>query len=150
MMLKRTLFIFAFGMLMLAGLAACAQAGTEATSETTTPTAKETSLPYALATPYAQEPASGICATFDGDVVTITLNADVPDPRCAKVRHDQTLKVVNNTVSPLTVSIGPFKSALLAANSYSIDVPFGDYLEPGVHQLEVSPCCGAELWLVEK
>jgi hypothetical protein len=83
-------------------------------------------------------------------MLTITLNADIPDPRCAKVRPDQTLKVINNTVSPLTLSIGPFKSSLLAANEYSIDVPFSDYLGPGVHQLQVSPCCGAEIWLEDK
>jgi hypothetical protein len=131
-------------------LSACVQAGAGSTPEPATPIAKATSRPYALATPYAQEPAAGICATFDGEVVTISLNADVPDPRCAKVRPDQTLKVINNTVSPLSVSIGAFKSALLAANEYSIDVRFGDYLAPGVHQLQVSPCCGAEIWLEGK
>ena len=150
MMTKRLILYIGLGLFMLLALPACAQVTAEPSGATTTPTAKDTSLPYALATPYALEPAAGICATFDGTVVTVTLNADVPDPRCAKVRPDQTLKLINNTISPLTVSIGEFKSALLAANAYAIDVPFGDYLEPGVHQLEVSPCCGAELWLVEK
>lgn len=150
MMTKRNLLLFVLvaGLLML--LNACAQVGVEFTPSPAAATVGETALPHALATPYAQEPAAGICATYDSDVVTITLNADIPDPRCAKVRPDQTLKVINNTVSPLTLSIGPFKSALLAANEYSIDVPFGDYLEPGVHQLQVSPCCGAEIWLEEK
>ncbi len=138
------------GMVIVVGLFACVPAGTVLTPEPKAPTIEATTLPYPLATPYAQEPAAGICASFDGDVVTITINADLPDPRCAKVRPDQTLKVVNNTVSPLTMSIGPFKSALLAANSYSIAVPFSEYLLPGVHHLEVLPCCGAELWLVEK
>jgi len=150
MMARRMLMIWVIGTVIMIGLSACVQASNVATSETTAPSIEATSLPHVLATPYAQEPAAGICAGFDGDVVTITLNVDVPDPRCAKVRPDQTLKVVNNTASPLTMSIGPFKSALLAANSYSVDVPFGDYLLPGVHQLEVLPCCGAELWLVEK
>lgn len=150
MITKRFSFLFVLVAVLIIALSACVQAGIESTSTTPTPTANDTALPYALATPYAQEPAAGICATFDGDVVTITLNADVPDPRCARVRPDQTLKVVNNTVTPLSISIGPFKSALLAANAYSIDVPFGDYLEPGVHQLQVSPCCGAEIWLEEK
>ena len=150
MMTKRFSSLFLLVAILIIPLSACVQTGTESTSEAPAPTVKPTILPYGLATPYAQEPAAGICATFDGDVVTITLNADVPDPRCAQVRSDQTLKVVNNTVTPLSISLGPFKSALLAANAYSIDVPFGDYLEPGVHQLQVSPCCGAEIWLVEK
>ena len=150
MMTKHFSSLFALVAVLIIPLSACVQSGTLSTSTTPTPTANDTTSPYALATPYAQEPAAGICATFDGDVVTITLNADMPDPRCARVRPDQTLKVVNNAVTPLSISIGPFKSALLAANAYSIDFPFGDYLEPGVHQLQVSPCCGAEIWLEEK
>lgn len=142
--------ILLLGLLLIVGLSACVQTGAAPTVEATAPTAKSTTLPYPLATPYAQQPAAGICATFEGEVVTVTLNADVPDPRCAKVRPDQTLKLINNTASPLSISIGPFKSALLAANSYSIDVPFGDYLEPGVHQVQVLPCCSVELWLVEQ
>ena len=150
MMTKRFSSLFVLVAVLIIPLSACVQAGTVSTSSAPTSSASDTALPYSLATPYAQEPAAGICTTFDGDVVTITLNADVPDPRCTKVRPDQTLKVVNNTVTPLSISIGPFKSALLAANAYSIDVPFSDYLKPGVHQLQVSPCCGAEIWLVEK
>jgi hypothetical protein len=100
-----------------------------------------------LATPYAQEPAAGICASFDGEIVTVTLNTDMPEPRCAEVRSDQTLRVVNNTLSTLGVSIGNFNHSLLPQDTWSIDVPFGHYLAVGVHQLSVTPCCGAELWL---
>jgi hypothetical protein len=81
--------------------------------------------------------------------VTVTLNPDIPDPRCTKVRPDQTLTVVNETTITLTISLGNFKSSLEPRDIYSILVPFGDYLEVGVHQLTVSPCCGAELWLGE-
>lgn len=150
MMVRRNLLILVLASILLLGISACVQAGSELSTATSISTSKETALPYPLATPYAQQPAAGICATFDGEVVTVTLNADIPDPRCAKVKPDQTLKVINNTVNPLSVSIGNFKTALLAGNSYSIDVPFGDYLAPGVHQLQVSPCCGVELWLEEK
>ena len=150
MMTKRNSMLSVLVAVLLLPLVACVQTVAEFTPSPAAPTVGETALPHTLATPYAQEPAAGICASFEGDVVTITLNADIPDPRCAKVRPEQTLKVINNTVSPLTVSIGPFKSALLAANEFSIDVPFGDYLQPGVHQLQVSPCCGAEIWLEEK
>jgi hypothetical protein len=110
------------------------------TGPTTTPT-------LVLATPYAQEPAAGICASFDGEIVMETLNTDIPDPRCAKVRSDQTLNVYNNTMSTLRVSIGSFQRSVLPGETWSILVPFGDYLAVGVHQLAVAPCCGAEIWL---
>jgi hypothetical protein len=104
----------------------------------------------ALATPYAQQPAAGICASPEGETVVITLNADVPDPRCSKVRADQKLMVINNTQSELLVSIGNYKETLAPGGEFTVDQPFGEYLAPEVHQLSVTPCCGAEIWLEEK
>jgi hypothetical protein len=80
-------------------------------------------------------------------VVTVTINPDIPDPRCTKVRPDQTLAVLNNTQDELQVTIGRFSATLKAGEKTTFDTPFGEYLEPGVDQLQVSPCCGAELWL---
>ena len=102
---------------------------------------------YTLATPSAQQPAAGICASFDGEIVTIGLNNDVPDPRCAKIRPEQELTVINRTLSTLQVTIGPFSFSLLPGAEHTIEVPFGDYLEVGVHRMEVTPYFGAELWL---
>ncbi len=128
-------------------LAACSHTNLPTAQPSLTQTSAVPSPTIALATPYALEPAAGICQSFDGTVVTITINVDMPDPRCAKVLPDQTLTVVNTTLSSIQVSIGKFSSTVLPGAEYSITVPFGEYLAVGVHQLTVRPCCGAELWL---
>jgi hypothetical protein len=79
--------------------------------------------------------------------VTISINPDTPDPRCTVVRPDQTLKVINRRGEPIVVTIGNFQARLEAGGEAVLATPFGDYLAVGVHRLEVSPCCGAELWL---
>jgi hypothetical protein len=118
---------------------------------TTTPTASQTAVNEALVTPYAEQPAAGICASYYSTVVVIALEPDIAAPRCAKVRPDQTLRIVNNTENNLQVSFaGILDTQLSPGARTSIDTPFGDYLAPGVHQVKVSPCCGAEIWLVEK
>jgi hypothetical protein len=146
MIKKITLLLLIFSALVLA---ACTG---EVTSPTATSTSKTipTQTAFTLATPYAQQPAAGICASFEGEMVVVTLNIDVPDPRCAKVNPDQKLTVINNTQAELGVSIGPYKNTLAPGGQYTIDKPFGEYLAPGVHQLTVTPCCGPEIWLEER
>jgi len=100
-----------------------------------------------LATPYAQQPAAGICASIEEDLVVITLETDISDPRCVKVRADQKLSVVNQTQKDLDVQLGDYEAKLAPGDQVTIDIPFGDYLAAGVHQLKVDPCCGAEIWL---
>ena len=139
-----------FLLVLMLGLAGCASAGIEATVEIPTPTIANTTQAYPLATPYAQLPAAGICASFEGEMVVVSINPDVPDPRCAKVRVDQKLTVVNRTENTLEVSIGAFKASLEPGAETTFDTPFGEYLAVGVHQLQVSPCCGSELWLEGK
>jgi hypothetical protein len=141
--------ILVLGMILLINLAACTNPTVQPTISTSIPTETTTQVTNLLATPYSQQPAAGICASFDGQVVTVSLNSDLPDPRCAKVKADQTLTVLNNTQNTLSIAIGRFTSNLAVGEKMTIDIPFGDYLAPGVHQLQVSPCCGAELWLEE-
>lgn len=145
MMTRLIKTIMVLGVILILGLSACKGAGL--TSATPTPVIPITTQPLPLATPYAQEPAAGICASFEGEMVTISINPDIPDPRCSKVRADQKLTVINQTQNTLQVSIGSFNVSLEPGAKTIIDTPFGDYLAPGVHQLQVSPCCGAELWL---
>jgi len=135
------------GMMLILGVSACNSAGAKPTSVTPTPTLAATPQSHTLATPYAQQPAAGICASFEGEVVTVTLYPDVPDPRCSKVRPDQKLSVINKTKNTLEVTIGSFTVSLEPGAETLFDTPFGEYLAPGVHQVLVSPCCGAELWL---
>ncbi len=138
------------GVILALVLQGCSSLATTPQPTETTPTTAAPAPTFALATPYAQEPAAGICASFDGPTVTITLEVDAASPRCAEVRSDQTLVVVNRTLNTLQVSIANFSSSILPGANYSIDVPFGDYLAPGVHQLMVTPNLGAELWLKGK
>lgn len=102
---------------------------------------------FVLATPVSQEPAAGICGSSGTEVIEATIYPDIPDPRCAQVRAEQVLRVVNRTEGPLEVRIGPFAATVEPGGEYTLDVPFGDYLAPGVHSLLVLPCCGPELWL---
>jgi hypothetical protein len=139
----------AIALLLVLALTGCRVTTQTSLNSTLTPVSG-LSIPtptYALATPYAQQPAAGICASFDGTLVTITINVDVPEPRCTRVRPSQTLKVVNATLNTIQVTLGQFSSSIAPGADYSIAVPFGEYLATGVHQLMVTPGSGAELWL---
>ncbi len=150
MITRQVKSILLIGIILVIGVTACNGTGTGLSTATNTPVSTITPQAKALSTPFAQEPAAGICASFEGEVVTINLYPDIPDPRCSQVRPDQILTVSNQTQVTLEVSIGSFTDSLEPGASYTFDTQFGGYLAPGVHQLQVSPCCGAELWLVEK
>ena len=123
-------------------LATCIPATTPQPTLTASPTPRPR-----LATPVAASPAAGICASFGGDVVPVSINVDVPDPRCVRVRPDQHLAIRNNTRDAVEVALGPFSERIEPGESYAIDQSFGDYLAPGVHVLQVSPYSGPEIWL---
>jgi hypothetical protein len=128
---------FLLAILLAVGLAACAS-----TWETAIPAAI-----YPLATPYSDVPAAGICAEAEDPVVVVTIHPDIPDPRCTRVRPDQTLKVVNQTDGQIQILIGTFEATLEPGAAAVFDVPFGEYLAPGVHLVQVQPCCSPTLWL---
>jgi hypothetical protein len=106
-------------------------------------------VPFTLATPFSQEPASGICGMAEGEWVRMTIYTDIPDPRCVKVKPEQKLTVVNQTKGRINVSLGLFQSYLDPGEEAHLDQPFGTYLASGVHLLEVDPCCGGAIWLIE-
>ncbi len=106
-----------------------------------------------LATPKSQEPAAGICAEPPASLwVLFTLNADIPDPRCAKVRPDQGLKVVNNTDAPVMVAIGGREAEVRPGGEQEIAGAVGTYLAPGVHSLMTSLYGGGgpEVWVLSE
>lgn len=74
---------------------------------------------------------------------------DVPSPRCLRVWSDQTLQVINRTDETVEISLGVYSNRLQPGESVIIDRPLGDYLQPGVHRLLVSPYSGPEIWMVE-
>ena len=98
-------------------------------------------------TPVPQLPAAGICEGTEGKIVVVTIYPDIPDPRCAVIRPDQVLKVINRTQGPLQVILATFQADLAPGEEYTFSVPFGEYLVPGVYPVQVLPCCGPELWL---
>jgi hypothetical protein len=108
-------------------------------------TLSEPAPQVALATPVADQPAAGICASFDGEVVTFEILPDIPSPRCAIARPDQHLMVINRSGEKITVSLGNYKIDLEPGESGTIDAPFGSYLLPGVHR--VTTTLSPELWL---
>ena len=55
--------------------------------------------------------------------------------------------LVNNRLETLRVRIGSLETTILPERQHLFGLPFGDYLAPGVHLLDVFPCCGGELVL---
>jgi len=145
---KRILLLIGIGMAFV--LVACGTTISQSTQPAPAPTIEVTPQTSLLATPYAQEPAAGICASYDGTIVRVSVNADIPDPRCIKVSADQKLNIINHTQNTLEVTLGRFTASLEPGKETTFDTPFGEYLQPGVHQIQVTPCCGAELWLRDK
>lgn len=104
-----------------------------------------------LVTPRADTPAAGICGEMVGQWITMTINPDMPDPRCVVIRPEQMLEVVNHRGETITVSIGNLTAELADGESYRFEVPFGEYLMPGgVHDVSVQPCCGGTLWFKDE
>jgi hypothetical protein len=101
----------------------------------------------ALATPYAQQPAAGICGQAEGQMVEINLEPGIPNPRCVQVRPDQTLVVINNTGQFVAIGLGSERTGLGPGQSYTFVKQFGELLQEGVHLLYVDPCCGGEIIL---
>lgn len=128
-------------------LAACKSTPVSQTQPAPGYTATATILVFPKATPYASEPAAGICAEAQGEIVDVYINPDVPDPRCVIVRPDQKLRVHNQTQAMIDVALGTFSISLEAGMVGVMDQKLGEYLEPGVHAMLVSPCCGGEIWL---
>ena len=129
-------------LLHLAATAACA-GGLAATA----PASPAPSPTVYLATPSSMEPAAGICSASEGLVVVIALHPDIPDPRCAVVQPEQRLQIRNDNDSVRQVTLGQFQFEVPPGGTYLLDEAFGSYLRPGVHLLQVLPCCGPSLWL---
>jgi len=146
-MSKKRITLLLAGYFLVLLLSACNQAGLPSGPSPSAPPTLDHTPANGLATPYAMQPAAGICATFDEQIVSITINTDMPSPRCTVIRPDQTLRVINATSSTIRVSIGRYSLSILPGDDYSIDASFGEYLAEGVHLISVTPYFGAELWL---
>ena len=125
----------------------------------TTTTLKGGGDPYdAMVPPDGVTPAAGTCASAAGGVAFITLNPDVPSPRCIKVHDSDRLKIKNNMGVKVHVEDG--------GNGFVEDIDNGATVEevkavgccwqPGVHRLRISNAnthaqlyggSGPEVWL---
>jgi hypothetical protein len=72
----------------------------------------------------------------------------MPMPRCQEVLPEQLLQVTNHTDDTLLISLGDFERRLEPGEAVTLDKPFGSYLAPGVHRLQVSLYSGPELFLI--
>lgn len=125
----------------------------------TTTTFKGGGDPYdAMVPPDGVTPAAGSCSNAAGGVAFITLNPDVPAPRCIIVHDSDRLKIKNNMGVKVHIEDG--------GNGFVEDIDNGATVEemkavgccwqPGVHRLRVSNAnthaqlyggSGPEVWL---
>ncbi|MDH5508587.1 MAG: hypothetical protein OEZ02_15300, partial [Anaerolineae bacterium] len=94
-----------------------------------------------LATAHSDVPAAGICAPAVGDVVMVNVGPGpdrMPEVRCFQVSGVQRVRFVNRTDGVMEVMFGGFALRLEAGSEGMIDVPFGEYLAAGVHQVSFS------------
>ena len=101
------------------------------------------------ATPKADSPAAGICASFKEETIRIEIRAwpdGVPDPRCIAVRAEQKLFLLNSAPEPSVFLLGVFHGTIEPGESFAIDRTFGEYLLPGMHSMHIRPYGGPEIF----
>jgi hypothetical protein len=102
-----------------------------------------------LKPPDSTLPAAGICSTAQDTYAEVLINPDTPAPRCQHIAANQRLRVINHTDHTAEVRLAGHTLTLPPQTEGMIDLPFGDYLAPGVHNLAISTYTGggATLWL---
>ena len=101
-----------------------------------------------LIPPIASEPAAGICAGPDpADAAVVEINLDVPNPRCLRVRPDQSLVILNRSDVEIVVRLGPYETQIPPGSEGAMPALLGSYLAPGVHRIEAPPYSGPEIVL---
>jgi hypothetical protein len=118
------------------------------TTTQVTPTTLVAGATATLIPPDSDMPASGICAEFGGEWATVEIWPDMPSPRCLKVNPQQRLRVINRAEAAVQITLGEFTLELQPGTEDTLEMPFGDFLAPGVHHILASPYPGPELWLV--
>jgi hypothetical protein len=107
--------------------------------------------PTTLIAPDASTPAAGACGNApEAEPAEITLNPDVPSPRCVIVHSLNQLKFVNHSDVVVTVETGYDAVELQPQATHLFPQRVGDYWEPGVHIVHAAPLYGSsgvEVWL---
>jgi hypothetical protein len=117
---------------------------------TATPSGSTTAPTATLVPADSEGPAAGACDPQpDSDVVTFTLQPDIPSPRCAQVTADQHLSLTNGTGQSVTVTYAGRTLTIADGATEEINEPFGTYLALGVHVAHVDFYAGSgpEIWL---
>ena len=139
--------------LSLAGCQGAASADSQVSSQTAepAPALTPTFTPLPLATPYAQQPAAGICGeTPHAEIIEVQIWPDVPSPRCMRMLPAQRLRVANRTQETITWQLGIYKGEIQPGGEEILPVPLGSFLAAGVHRLQTSPYSGPEIWVIEE
>ncbi len=112
----------------------------------------------ALISAFSQLPTAGICAFSRGMRVTVYVGDGTPEPRCVRVRANQTVQVIKKAWRSgppdrtVAVTWPPFgRRRLTSGSSIVFGQNFGSYLAPGDHILGISRYggSGAEILLVQ-
>ncbi len=87
--------------------------------------------------------AAGACGRAHGEIPTLTIEPDVPSPRCLVVSPRQRLRVLNETGAEgaqgakITIDFAGFHAAIPLGESVILEDRLGTYLMPGSHYLQV-------------
>lgn len=92
-------------------------------------------------------PTAGICGSSNHATATVTYHLDTPDPRCLKVKAEQSLIIANPTDQRLNVTYAGKQFSIEPKSNYKIDQTFGSYLQKGVHLIQFTPSSAADIWL---
>lgn len=97
----------------------------------------------------SQTPAAGSCNPVQGGTVSVTLNIDVPNPRCVIISGTQKLTLINGSGQTVSLNYGSYVSQIPPGNSYTFPLAAGLFLSPGVHRIQTSLYSGSgpEVWL---
>ena len=133
----------AFALAMLG----CADSAVSPLSSPSTTTPRASGGPTVMGASYSLRPgvraepdfigpgAAGVCPTESHELVSVTLEIDVPNPRCAVIKGSQRLRVTNHTSEIVHAVLGPLEMVLPPGSSLTIKEEFRTYLEPGGHTM---------------
>jgi hypothetical protein len=80
--------------------------------------------------------AAGVCVGQDSEIVAVTLEIDVPSPRCVVIRGSQRLRVTNHFEKTALAKLGPLEMVIPTGASVTVRETFDSYMEPGGHTLK--------------
>ena len=96
-------------------------------------------------------PAAPVCPASVDNAVRVSVNPDIPSPRCVIASPGQPLEVTNNTKQPFDAWFGDNRAGLVTVapgETASLSVIPHDALDYGVHKLETTGAAGPAVWIL--